>query len=157
VFQVACGAPEQRGKAMFQVAAQSDRSTLAPRSAGEEVAFTHSAEVEVVTLDDLLAQAGNPKPDFVSIDVEGAELDVLKGFNLSRHQPRLMLVEDYVFDLRLHSYLRDQQYKLVKRTGSNNWYVPETAAFPVSLGDRLQLFRKMHLATPLRKIKRWLR
>ena len=153
VFQVACGAPEQRGKALFQVAAHNDRSTLASRMPVEEVAFTHSAEVEVATLDDLLSQAGNPKPDFVSIDVEGAELDVIKGFDLSRHQPALILVEDYVFDLQLHSYLRARKYKLVKRTGSNNWYVPKSAVFPVSLGDRLQLFRKMHLATPLRKLK----
>jgi FkbM family methyltransferase len=154
VFQVACGAPEQRGKALFRFAAQSDRSALASLRPDEEVAFTHTAEVEVTTLDDLLVQTGNPKPDFVSIDVEGAELTVLKGFDLSRHQPDLILVEDYVFDLRLHSHLRSQKYKLVKRTGSNNWYVPEAARFPVSLGDRLQLFRKMHLATPLRKLKR---
>jgi FkbM family methyltransferase len=157
VFQVACGAPAQRGKALFRFAAQSDRSTLASQAPAEEVTFTHSAEVEVVTLDDLLARAGNPQPDFLSIDVEGAELDVLKGFDLARHRPGLILVEDYVYDLGLHSHLRSRNYKLVKRTGSNNWYVPTGASFPVSLGERLKLFRKMHLATPLRKLKRRLR
>jgi hypothetical protein len=43
--------------------------------------------------------------------------------------------------------------KLVKRTGSNNWYLPREAVFPVSLVERPRLFRKMSLATPLRKLK----
>jgi len=107
----------------------------------------------MVTLDDILAQLGNPRPDFVSIDVEGAELDVLKGFNLAQHRPGLIVVEDYVYDLRLHSYLCARGYKLVKRTGSNNWYVPKGVVFPVSLGERLRLLRKMHLATPFRRFK----
>jgi len=157
VFQVACGAPEQKGKTMFRVAAHNDRSMLASQEPDEDVEFTHSVEVDVTTLDDILLQSGNPKPDFLSIDVEGAELDVLRGFTFSKHQPALVIVEDDVFDLRVHSHLQAHGYKLVKRTGSNNWYVPSTAVFPVELGQRLRLFRKMHLATPLRRLKRALK
>jgi hypothetical protein len=54
----------------------------------------------------------------------------------------------------VHTYLRRQGYKLVRRTGSNNWYVPNGASFPVSLAERSGLFRKMYLATPLRQFKR---
>jgi len=157
VIQAACGAPERRGKALFRVATRQDRSMLANQKPAEEVVFTQTVEVDLVTLDDILAESGNPNLDFLSIDVEGGELDVLRGFNLAKHRPSLILVEDDVYDLRLHSHLRAQGYKLVKRTGSNNWYVPNEAVFPVGFGGRLRLLRKMHLATPLRKFKRLLK
>ena len=155
VIQAACGAPAQKGKALFRVATSHDRSMLATQTPDEDVTFAGTVEVELTTLDALLAERGDPKPDFVSIDVEGGELAVLQGFNLAKHQPGLLVVEDHVHDLRLHAYLRAHGYKLVKRTGSNNWYVPKEAAFPVGLAERLRLFRKMYLATPLRQLKRW--
>src|ERR1019366_2367741 len=155
VIQAACGAPAQKGKALFRVATSHDRSMLATQTPDEDVTFAGTVEVELTTLDALLAERGDPKPDFVSLDVEGGELAVLQGFNLAKHQPGLLVVEDHVHDLRLHAYLRAHGYKLVKRTGSNNWYVPKEAAFPVGLAERLRLFRKMYLATPLRQLKRW--
>ena len=157
VIQAACGAPEQKGKASFRVAANDAFSTLAGQREAEEATFTETVEVDLVTLDDVLANCGSPKVDFLSIDVEGGEVDVLRGFNLAKYHPGLILVEDDVYHLRLHSYLRAQGYKLVRRTGSNNWYVPNETVFPLGLGDRLGLLRKMYLATPLRKLKRSLK
>jgi FkbM family methyltransferase len=157
VVQAACGAPEQKGKALLRVAAADVLSMLATQTADDDVTFAGTVEVDLVTLDDLLAECGNPKPDFVSIDVEGGELDVLKGFALAKHRPDLLLMEDHVQDLRLHFYLRRQGYKLIKRTGSNNWYIPREVAFSISVAERLRLFRKMYLATPLRQLKRVLR
>ena len=155
VIQAACGAPAQKGKALFRIATSHDRSMLATQTPDEDVTFAGTVEVDLITLDELLAERGDPKPDFVSIDVEGGELAVLQGFNLAKHQPGLLVVEDHVHHLRLHAYLRAQGYKLVKRTGSNNWYIPQEVAFPVGLAERWRLFRKMYLATPLRQLKRW--
>ncbi|HWX20993.1 MAG TPA: FkbM family methyltransferase [Candidatus Binatia bacterium] len=157
VVQAACGGPEQKGKAWFRLASSHDRSALASQMSEPDVTFTGTVEVDLVTLDDVLETSGNPKPDFVSIDVEGGELAVLRGFNLARHHPALLLVEDHVHDLALHSYLCAHRYKLVKRTGSNNWYVPQETEFPISLGEWLRLFRKMRLGTPLRRLKSLLR
>ena len=43
-------------------------------------------------------------------------------------------------------------YKLVKRTVLNNWYVPRETKFTMAtLGERLELVRKMYLATPIRQ------
>jgi FkbM family methyltransferase len=157
VLQAACGSPAQKGKAVFRIASQHGLSCLAGLQPDEDVEFTGTIEVDLVTLDEVLEKAGNPKVDFLSIDVEGGELDVLRGFSLAKHEPALVLVEDHVESLRLHSYLKSCAYKLVRRTGSNNWYVPASTAFPIPWGERLELLRKMQLGTPLRKLKRLLK
>ncbi len=154
VIQAACGAPGQRGPAEFQVASSDDRSRLAAGPPEKGVVITGTLRVEVITLDDVLAAMDHPPLDLVSVDVEGGELDVLRGFDLRRHRPALLILEDYVYDLALHRRARAQGYKLVKRAGSNNWYVPNETPFPVPWRERLELFRKMRLSTALRNWKR---
>jgi hypothetical protein len=96
--------------------------------------------------------------DYVSIDVEGMELDVLRGFNLKRHTPPLLLIEDHLFHLRTHRHLCQQGYRLVKRTGLNNWYVPVAHPFAMaSAGEKVRLFRKVWIGTPWRAMKHHLR
>ena len=57
------------------------------------------------TLDSLLDEAEAPKPiDLLSVDVEGHELDVLRGFDFVRWQPRLILLEDHVTNLDKHTF-----------------------------------------------------
>jgi FkbM family methyltransferase len=150
VFQVACGAPEQRGKAVLKLDARGSR-LIGP----DDVGKSEQEEVQVMTLDDILKQASSPQIDFVSIDVEGLELDVLRGFDLTKSPPRLIIIEDnWKNRLKVYSYLKKQGYKLVKRTGCNNWYVPKGEYFPYSgVGERIKLFRKMHIGTPFRKLR----
>lgn len=52
------------------------------------------AEVPFMTMDDALARAGIERLDWAVIDVEGAELSVLRGFDLARFRPRVLVVED---------------------------------------------------------------
>lgn len=49
--------------------------------------------VPTATLSELIDQAGKTSIDFMSVDVEGAELAVLSGLDLSRHVPGFLLVE----------------------------------------------------------------
>ena len=57
-------------------------------------------QVPVTTLDDILVEGGAPQPlDFLSVDVEGHEIEVLRGFNFARWQPRLILLEDHTTEL----------------------------------------------------------
>ncbi len=105
-----------------------------------------------MTLDDILEKENNPRVDFISIDVEGGEVDVLRGFSLERHQPVLVLIEDGVRNLDKHRAMISRGYKLVKRTVLNNWYVPRETRFTMAtFAERLELFRKMYLATPFRQ------
>ena len=87
--------------------ARSGRRFLAP---GEDV-FEFGAVAK--TLNDLLVQSGAPKTiDFLSLDVEGAELEVLKGVDHEVYRFKYILVE--CRDLaRMSQYLASQSYHLV--------------------------------------------
>src|SRR5690606_4819167 len=119
----ACSSPDNAGRTL---ALHLD----GPRSGLDRermVAGAHPArtiEVPVRTLDDILAEAEAPSPlDLVSIDVEGHEVEVLRGFDFARWRPALILVEDHVGDLRTHRFLNASGYRLLRRVGNNGWYV----------------------------------
>lgn len=59
-------------------------------------------EVETITLDQLLAE--NDAPDvieYLSIDTEGSEFDILETFDFDRHRPRVLTIE--------HNYRSDRE------------------------------------------------
>jgi FkbM family methyltransferase len=57
--------------------------------------FEDGYEVKVRgrTLSELLDEAAAPEVDFLSLDIEGYEMEALRGLDLERHRPRLILVE----------------------------------------------------------------
>jgi FkbM family methyltransferase len=157
VFDVACSSPENSGKSSsLHVAGL--HTSLNPNFFITDMRRDRIIAVPIRTLDDILIEARAPTPvDFVSIDVESHEIEVLKGFDLDRWRPRLLLIEDIVMNRRLHRYLQARGYKWVRRTGLNSWYVPAASQMSLSLFGRLQFFRKYYLSTPfrhLREIKR---
>lgn len=152
VFQVACGSPGQCGMAMLQL---SDAGSRLAGARASELPLGGLEQVRVMTLNQILEQTGNPRLDFVSIDVEGFELDVLRGFDLEQHKPSLLLVEDNLPNrLKVHHYLKRHGYRLVKRTGCNNWYVPRCQPFAYSsTWEQIKIYRKMYLGTAFRRLK----
>jgi FkbM family methyltransferase len=162
-FQVAAGNPEQTVEIDLLMGVSDLCSTLAPvlnsPLSGAKV------RVELRTLDSILAETKIERIDFLSIDVEGMELEVLRGFNLEKYAPRLILLEEHRHDFKKHFYLRRHGYRLVKRTGLNNWYVPhdcpETVHTMNTLPERLHLVRKMWLNASFdifyRKLKKLVR
>jgi FkbM family methyltransferase len=154
VFQVACSSPEKAGEALFHFSSTSTLSGLERCVDDPGIVYERSETVKVMTLDAILESAGNPKIDFISIDVEGTELDVLKGFSLRKHRPTLLLVEDKVNNLQKHRHLKSQGYRLVRRTSLNNWYIPSDRPHRLTPWlERMELVRKMYLATPMRRLK----
>ncbi len=152
LFQVACGSPEQRGKAVLHLKGHTSKLVSTP---AVDLSVIRHEEVQVITLDDVLEQAGNPQIDFVSIDVEGDDIQVLRGFDIKRHRPRLIIIEDdYQNRLEIYRYMKQQGYRLVKRTGCNNWYIPKGQSFTLTTRwEKVWLFRKMFISTPIRKLK----
>jgi len=80
--------------------------------------------VNVRTLDDILIEAGLQSIDFMAIDIEGLEIEAMKGFDFNEWRPRLILIEDHWDSYRKHIFLRLKGYKLVKRSVINSWYIP---------------------------------
>lgn len=150
VFGCACSSPGDAGKMLpFQVSGI--HSSLNPNFFVAGARKEEVIDVPVRTLDDILEEAKAPVPiDFLSIDVESHEIEVLAGLTLSRWRPRLILIEDPALGLRLHRLLRSQGYKWLRRSGINSWYVPADSAASVSAFGRWQFVRKHYLGVPLR-------
>ncbi len=129
-------------------------SSLRPGLAVASSVAHGTVKVPARTLDDILVEAGAPAPiDFISIDVEGHEVEVLRGFDIARWRPRLMLVEDHVTSLATHRFLTRAGYRLIRRTGLNGWYVPADKAPSVGLRGAWQIARKYYLALPFRLLR----
>ena len=154
VFGVACVARGARDEALLQLAADRAHSSLKADHPTPGAVYVGTIRVPARTLDGILEECGDPRVDFLSIDVEGAELEVLRGLDLTVRRPALLLIEDHVHDLKVHRHLKGQRYRLLRRTQYNNWYVPAESAERASLLDRLRLFRKMYLGLLVRKLQR---
>ena len=87
--------------------------------------------------------------DFLSIDVEGHEIEMLRGFDIVRWQPRLIPLEDHV-DLSKRRFLKAACYRIVRRYECNGWYVPRATAVRMWPGDIWEIVRKYYLALPFR-------
>jgi hypothetical protein len=110
------------------------------------------------TLDDVLEEADAPRGfDLLSIDVEGHEIEVMRGFDFEHWKPRLIMLEDHVENLKKHRVLEQSGYRLIRRVGNNGWYVPSTTQIHVSLADRWEILRKYHLALPFRLLRNFSR
>jgi hypothetical protein len=129
-------------------------SSFDPNLAVTGMRAARAIDVKVRTLDEVLAEGHASAPiDLMSVDVEGHELDVLRGFDFSRWKPRLVLLEDHVSNLDKHRFMTKAGYALMRRTGLNGWYVPYADAPPMDLFGRWQIFRKYYLGLPFRMFR----
>ncbi len=89
VVEAAVGADAHRERLLVVA----DQSWSHLESRGEHPQTTEEVEVEVLTIDTLVAGGEIPPPDVVKIDVEGSELDVLNGMRqtLIEHRPVLIV------------------------------------------------------------------
>jgi len=63
------------------------------------------------------------KIDFISIDTEGTELDVLMGLNLKKYRPKLLVVENNFNDPQIEDHLKKYDYIKDKRVEANDFYI----------------------------------
>ena len=78
------------------------------------------------TLDSILAEAAPARIDFVSIDVEGGELQVLGGFDIRRWQPAIVIVETNarLRDPATRDYFVRHGYAYLHSIDVNDFYAP---------------------------------
>lgn len=91
-------------------------------------------DVETISLGDMLEQHGAPEDfDYLSIDTEGSEYDILNAFDLKRWRPAVITVE--------HNYTTNRQsiYDLLVAAGYRR-VLPEVSLFDDwYVGERVQL------------------
>lgn len=164
VCNVALTSPSQSGKKArfyrakgleecsgFQI---SERLLQAQRAAGKSITL-EELEVDCLTADQLLSEVGVPADgiDFCTIDVEGAELAVLQGFNLSKWRPKLLIIENAFGypDFRMLSLLHRHGYHWATATGVNDWFVPRSGSTARErVQELLALAYFLLVRTPLR-------
>lgn len=78
--------------------------------------------VPLITLDYALAIHGVERVDYLSVDVEGRELDVLQGFEIVRWRPRLVIVENNNLYDELIAYFSAVGYTLARVVYQNMFF-----------------------------------
>lgn len=132
-----CAASSESGTAAMQIAEGPGLahavSTLCSGEEAERTLRNHGVAVRPLdvatrTLDDILGEAKLNAVDFMSIDVEGFELEVLKGFSIDRWRPTILIIEDNTTlrDSRVRDHLAGRGYRRFLRTGVNDWYAHRT-------------------------------
>ena len=126
---------------------------------------TRSMSVATATLDELLSAAGVQSGiDFVSIDVEGHETQVLEGFSLQKWRPRIVIVEDNsnAASNVTNEQLAREGYIRFMRTGVNDWYAHRLDRQLVTLKSRITVrgvLWAVRIRARLRRVRvlRWIR
>ncbi len=103
----------------FAFTSDAHRARIARRGGSIE-----TTRVPGMRLDSLLERYGDTHIDWMSIDFEGGELDVLQGLDLSRCRPDVLMVEDNSRggDHAIHDYLVSHGYQLTLRIACNAIY-----------------------------------
>jgi FkbM family methyltransferase len=153
VVGYACSSPENHGKVLDIIVA-GGHSTLNDAPIAINSNSNEVAQVSCRTLDSILEEHHVPVGfEFISIDIEGHEMEMFKGFSLDRWRPQLVLLEDHVINHEKHRKMTQFGYQVVLRTGLNSWYVPKSHAYTFSLAAQFEFFRKYWLGLLFRKIR----
>ncbi len=86
------------------------------------VPYTEKVKVKVITLNQLLESLNITQLDFVSIDVEGWELEVMQGFDTYKYKPKIIVLENLDHVPSYHEYMRAINYRYVKYLQQNEIY-----------------------------------
>lgn len=117
-------------KAMF-----SRLEAINPEDHNEDSMRTNPNEimVETVSLNDLLDEHNAPDEiDYMSVDTEGSELEILSAFNFEKRQVKLFTIEHNFTELRGHIYDLMTSKGYIRRfpeyTRFDDWYVHRDVA-----------------------------
>lgn len=159
VYQCACVSSETQGDLPLYIPLIDNTEVSGHAALGKNIddfSYKNHKEVKVHTrtLNSILEELSVAQIDLLSIDVEGAELEVLYGFDIQKYKPNLILLEDKHVYLSKHRLLKKNGYELAKRTTLNCWYIPVGAKKPhQTFNEKIKLLKRMYLSIWLKKIK----
>lgn len=87
-------------------------------------------ELKTDTLSNVLDKylKDDQKIDFMTIDVEGLDFDVLKSLDLKKFRPKIILIEildksiDTLIENEVHKYLKEKKYSFFAKTFNTNFF-----------------------------------
>jgi FkbM family methyltransferase len=159
VWQVACTSSAEEGSVEFLIPIANQQLVTGHASLRaniDEHNYTNFEKIKVqtTTLSNILANENVDYFDFLSIDVEGAELEVLLGLDLKKYRPKLILLEDKHLYLSKHRHLKKNGYKIAQRLNRNSWYIPTELKSPsTSFKSKLKLWKRMFISIWFKKIQ----
>jgi FkbM family methyltransferase len=89
-------------------------------------------QIKTLPLKQILKQQKVPTIDFLKIDVEGFEVEVIKGNDWETYRPKVLVVEATVRD-QLKPLLKDIGYRLEFFDGLNNYYLDVRSEEPLTI------------------------
>lgn len=119
----------------FTQAPRGENSAISQFTNARRKARGDNYQVKTISLNDLLINHKAPSIiDFMSVDTEGSELDILQAFDFSKHQFRVLTVEHNYAPQRegLHALLTKNGYHRVleKVSRFDDWYLgPDEAEY----------------------------
>jgi len=84
------------------------------------------------TMDSILNEVGIKNIDFLSLDTEGSELNILKSINWSDTKIKVICVEDNYGDIELHRFLQKLNYTFFKRLDGDYIYYRNDLIQPIT-------------------------
>ena len=96
--------------------------------------------IKTITLNNIIenSEYKNQEIDFLSIDVEGSEIDVLQGLDFNKYRPKLVVLEfidhsfkeyyhlklDIILNSKINKFMETQNYRLVNWIHDDLVYIP---------------------------------
>ena len=128
-FVEMCAVSDKAGEAEFTInvdnpEAFSSLSVTKRRDLdGITTAKWSKVRVNVDTVDSLMQKWQFPQLDLLCVDTEGTELDVLKGTDIARYKPKVIVTECWDKVSPIDTYLEDLGYKKTARNVHNDIFV----------------------------------
>ena len=81
--------------------------------------------VDVDRLDNVLTKLNINDVDILVVDVEGWELEVMKGLDTNKIKPKLVILENYQYNNNYNVYMESIGYQLMYSINHNFFFVPK--------------------------------
>ncbi len=110
--------------------------TIKNERTGEKISVKKSTKVPVITLKKLWTEYKIPaRPEFMKIDVEGLEYQVLEGNDWKNNRPKILCIEANHVHSNWHKYIESKGYIYAFFDGLNEYFVAEEEK------DRIRKFK----------------